>query len=450
MEGKKVSQQGIIGQLGANLIERVVLEMGYIWRPTPIFDVGIDGEIEIRDPATGIAKSTSIRVQAKATSLPFQAETAEAFEYTCDEKELQYWLLGNVAVILIVCRPKTQEAYWVPVREYFKDLAARKSRKIRFEKARDRFDGTAAARLRALALPKDSGLYFAPLAKIERLYTNLLQVVSYGPKIYIAETDYRKETDLWRDFKSKGERPGPEWILSEKRIVSFQNLEEAPFNSICDLGTLETFDACEWADAQDAEHQYQFVRLLNISLRERARLLGLHYYQDESLKYYYFPATRGLKKRKSRYHSLKLNVGREVFKQYNKKSDSSQPAYCRHSAFKGNFVRANDQWYLEITPTYHFTVDGYRVDPFREGRLAKIKRLERNPAVLGQLLMWVSLLQKPLASLFVGEYPYLSFGKLAVVELEAGIPDDIWYEAEEGEDATALGDPVNQPRLFDL
>src|SRR5687768_2668197 len=129
MTVKKVSPQGITGQLGANLIERIVLHMKYIWRPILIFDVGIDGEIEICDPVTGAATNSIIRVQAKATTRPFQAETPESFGYTCEQKDLEYWLQGNAPVILIVCRPETDEAYWVSVKDYFKDPALQKARK---------------------------------------------------------------------------------------------------------------------------------------------------------------------------------------------------------------------------------------------------------------------------------------------------------------------------------
>ena len=109
MAGKKVAPQGVIGQLGANLIERIVLRMNYIWRPTSIFVVGIDGEIELCDPATGEATNNIVKVQAKATTRPFQAETPDSFEYLCEQRDLDYWLRGNAPVVLIVCRPDTDE-----------------------------------------------------------------------------------------------------------------------------------------------------------------------------------------------------------------------------------------------------------------------------------------------------------------------------------------------------
>ena len=154
---KKITSQGIIGQMGANLIENIVLKMGYVWRPTIIFDVGIDGEIEIRDPTTGKATNTIVKVQAKATTKPFQAETDNSFEYRCEQKDLDYWLRGNVPVILVVCRPYTDEAYWISIRDNFSDLATRKTGKVQFDKLRDSFDVSCASALKQLALPKKIG-----------------------------------------------------------------------------------------------------------------------------------------------------------------------------------------------------------------------------------------------------------------------------------------------------
>ena len=443
---KKVTSQSIIGQLGANLIEQIVLKMGYVWRATSIFDVGIDGEIEIRDPMTGEMTNTIVKVQAKATTKGFQAETDNSFEYHCSPKDLHYWLQGNVPIILVVCRPDTNEAYWVALRDYFSDLAVQKTRKICFDKQRNRFDASCAAWLKKLALPKDSGIYFAPLQQIETLHSNLLQVASFAPNIFVAGTNYRQEGEVWRKFNSMKVKVGPEWILADKQIVSFHNLQEPPFNEICDLGTCESFYTHEWANSQDEDTKRQFVRLLNKCLEEKTRLLGLRF--DRYHKYYYFRATKGLKTRKEWYQSGQNRVSREVFKQYSKKSDPSQRAYCRHSAFKGYFVRLGDEWYVEITPTYHFTSDGYTENKFRAERLQGIKRLDRNPAVLGQLRMWADYLSRP-HDLFSLHYSFLRFGQLATVDINASLPDDLWNNAEEEDEVENLEETDNQLELFD-
>ncbi|NOT59652.1 MAG: DUF4365 domain-containing protein [Acidobacteria bacterium] len=441
---KKIAPQSIIGQQGVNLVERVTLEMSYAWRPTPIFDAGIDGEIEICDPVTHEATNAIVKVQIKSTTNPFQSETPNSFEYLCQQKDLDYWMRGNTPVILIVCRPADNEAYWISVKEYFGNPAVRKTRKVIFDKHRHRFDKAAANVLRDLAVPKDSGIYFSPLPKSELLYTNLLKVSSYSPSVFVAETTFRKPGEIWSFFQSIGAKAGPEWMMTNKRIVSFQNLESTPFNEVCELGTLERFDSKIWAESNDEETKRQFVRLLNQSLKEKTDLLDLRYHREQ--EYFYFPATKDFTTRRVHYQSLKKRVPREVFKKYGKKSDKTQIAYYRHAAFKGFFIRLDGEWYLEITPTYHFTSDGYNLDKFRESHLQGIKRLDRNPAVLGQLLMWSEFLCRP--SLFHSEYPFLSFGDLATVEIDTGIADNEWYQAEDSDDAESINSEENQIDLL--
>jgi hypothetical protein len=53
MTGKHLSDNQLLGERGVALIANRVAEMGFAWRPTSVLDSGIDGEIELRDSATG-------------------------------------------------------------------------------------------------------------------------------------------------------------------------------------------------------------------------------------------------------------------------------------------------------------------------------------------------------------------------------------------------------------
>lgn len=443
---KKLSSQSIIGQQGVNFIEQIVLSMGYAWRSTPSLDIGIDGEIEICDPITGVATNSYIKVQVKATSSTFQAETHDSFEYSCEQKDINYWMQGNAPVVLIVCRPSTKEAYWISIKEYFKDLSSQKTRKVIFDKQKHRFTEASAPFLKTMALPQDAGIYFAPLNITETLITNLLKVESYSPNIYIAETNFRNIQNVWEALGKYSSTIGPEWILKNKMMISFYPLNEPPFDQLCDPGTCEQFGSDEWAESSDNDRRKDFIHLLNQSLRQLTRTKGLYFHKTH--QFYYFPANRQMKTVHIRYQSAIINASREVFKQYQSKIDPTRKTYCRHLAFKGYFVRLGDSWFLEITPTYHFTINGTVDYPYREELLKGIKRLERNPAVVGQLLMWSDFLRKPTSSLFTQEYPFLAFGDIERVALEAGIPDDDWYYTEDAMEMQTLSQKDNQPEIF--
>ena len=133
---KTLSKQALSGQRGVNTLESVVLSFGSIWNPTSTLDVGIDGAVELCDPETGEALGLLVRVQSKAVTGPFLAETASSFEFVCDERDIDYWFKGNVPVILVVSRPASGEAYWISVRDYFADAAIRSTRRVVFDKAR--------------------------------------------------------------------------------------------------------------------------------------------------------------------------------------------------------------------------------------------------------------------------------------------------------------------------
>lgn len=155
-----------------------------------------------------------------------------------------------------------------------------------------------------------------------------------------------------------------------------------------------------------------------------------------------------MKTRRESYQSNQRQVSRDVFEQYTKRDDPSQTAFCRHSAFEGQFLRLGDEWYLEITPTYHFTSDGYTEDKFRVERLQKIKRLDRNQAVLGHLRMWAVYLSRPQDLLSVN-YSFLRFGLLVTVDINTSLNDDVWSNVEEEDESKKLRKTDNQLELFD-
>lgn len=136
---KTIPNQAVIGQQGVALIQKRVLEMGWLWHQTSVFDAGIDGYIELRN-ADGTVLNSIIQVQSRATQGRFTAESDTGFEYLCSEKDLAYWLAGNAPVILICSRPDNSEAYWVSVKDYFKQPDRRQARRVQFDKNRDLFD----------------------------------------------------------------------------------------------------------------------------------------------------------------------------------------------------------------------------------------------------------------------------------------------------------------------
>lgn len=431
---KKITQQTVIGQLGVNLVEQRVLRMGLVWYPTGDVEAGIDGHVEIRDPETGEVTNCVLGVQSKATEGQLGTAGSSSFEYVCDERDIDYWMNGNLPVILARSKPSTEEVFWVSIKDYFRDPERRRSRKVVFDKQRDRFDETARDKLVALAVPAETGVYFAPAHRRESVYSNLLPVRRVADHLYLADTELRSPKEVWKVL-SEVPDIGGEWILRNKRILSVHDLREPPWPSVCDRGTVEDFPLNEWANTEDRDQTREYVWLLNQCLRGKCRQIGLHYSSAQGC--FYFPATRDLTPRKVTYRSQKREVARTVFRGYL----SGGRTYYRHSAFEGRFRRYDGQWYLEVTPTYFYSTDGREPDSNYENRLKGIKAQERNSAVRNQVLLWADLFSRRRKDLFQSaSYRYLEFGALLKFELNAGLEDELWLkrELDEAEDSATL------------
>ena len=441
---KKLDHRSIIGQQGVNLIERVVLAMEWVWHPTGSLETGIDGIIEIRDPSTGQTTNSIIQVQSKATKNPFLAETNDGFQFLCEERDLDYWLRGNAPVILVVSRPDKNEAYWISIKNYFNSPEKIREKKVHFDKKRDRFDEGCRHSLVTLALPRNAGIYFSPLPKNEILYSNLLEVVFPAEHIFVAETEFRDPKFVWLELKKITEEPSGAWFLKSKQILSFYNLADPPFDKVCQIETVSKSKTNEWAYSSDIGKRRDFVQLLNRCLREISRNLDLNYSKSEEA--FYFRPTSDMSPRELTYRSITKITKREVFRGYPSRRDPTKMAYYRHSAFEGSFVLIDNCWYLQITPTYVFTRDGFYPSKYRQDNLKLIKQKERNPAVLGQVIMWADYLRTR-GDLLVPKYPFLHFNDLTKFDIDFGVDDNSWLPHEEEEEKEELR--KDQLELFD-
>src|SRR3954471_9959170 len=108
---KKALPQTITSERGVALIAQIVGAMGHLWHPTAGTDSGIDGQIELRDPATSTVRNVRLGVQSKATTKRWPGETGTTFSYRATPNDIDYWQSSNQPVLLICSRPDDREAY---------------------------------------------------------------------------------------------------------------------------------------------------------------------------------------------------------------------------------------------------------------------------------------------------------------------------------------------------
>jgi hypothetical protein len=438
LRSKTISVQGITGQKGVNLIESVVLKMGSRWTVSGPNEVGIDGYIELFDPATRESLGLTLAVQSKVVSSIRDQD--EDFRYSCARNDLEYWLKGNIPVILIVSAPDTNQAYWVWIQEAFDGWKPGDPTSVLFRRSRSRFDASVLAELVRIGAPV-RGLYVAPRPKPERLWSNLLTVETLPDVVFIGATEFFVRDQVREALGKKKSQSKSGWVVWEKKIISFEDLSTDQWNGVVEPGTVEGFDTVEWSESPDADRRRLFVQLLNSTLREELADRVRFWPEDDCF------AMAG-PERKQSYRSLKKNSGLSVVSKFASRSkDGRTFHHWRHLAFRGKFRCLENSWFLEITPTYRFTYNGYDKDRFHESRLKKIKEIEGNRAVLSGVLFWAEFL-KPKEDLFSEVIPLIGFGTLATFEIPVGIEDKGWQKNDP--DAEAQEQRDHSQGVFDL
>jgi len=429
-EHKLAPDSELSAQKGINLIEEVLLEMGFLWHVAGPFDHGIDGRIELRDAKAKLPLNRLLGVQSKAWG-KFVEEDEQGFSFLCDPADIDYWMRSESPVLLVCSHPDERLAWFVCVTDLFSDAEVRAKRRVRFDKNKDRFDASKAAELLQLGARRDPVVPRRPPAPPEVLVSNLLPI-QHGQWIWRAPSECRDHQDVQALYEAAGGRRASDYLLRGGHLYSLRDPRECGLRHLCDVDQVTSFAASDWAQSDDAALVRQWVELLRRSLLHQTK----HELQwQPARRLFYFPASEPLKERHIEGPTGKRTVVK-VKHYIDRKSGKERLKYVRHQAFRPGFVEADGVWHLEIEPDYYFTRDGERESAFADEYLAGIKRLDKNTAVLGHLRMWEHLLSRP-PSLLSNEPPLLGFGKLVTVEVEVGIDDALW-RGRENRDADAL------------
>jgi hypothetical protein len=428
---KKILKTSLTGDLGVNLIAKIVLQMNCQWYPTGGSEAGIDGTIELLDPITNEATTQILAVQSKATA-NFSVETDEYVEFTCKERDLAYWLQGNTPVILVYSKPVAEEAYWVSIKDYFSDQRVRATRKIRFNKQTDRFNIHARSALERIIAPKGNGLYLGAPPREETLYSDLVPIRQFPTNYYVAPTEYGSRHEIIQVLKRERKSLPGVWTTRSETLYSLDPLDGKEWKDFCDQGAIDSMsDLNRLASSEQDEERRLFVELMNLALRNQLYDQELLFERDE--KYFYEKPHPDLAPKELKYESRTRQASRTTFKGYKASADSEQADFYRHAAFKGKFVRFAGVWYLQIESTYHFTKDGKTVSSLSAAALSGIKRLENNQAVHGQVLMWARRLQQQTS--YDARPRKIFFADPLKFRVDTGFDDNAWLKSDVVENA---------------
>jgi hypothetical protein len=422
---KRITDSQILGELGETAIKKLVLEMHFIYESRGRLEAGTDGIIELRDPKSGAPLGKLLGVQVKATaSGQYIRETDRSFEYLLKPDDLKYWRGSNIPVIIVVWRQSDGSAYWKDVT----DCTKGEERRLKFDKHVDIFDARCVDRIGALTIDRSTpGVYLPPLTQGEDAIINLLRI-KLPDEIFLASSPFGSGRDAIPELL-KHDNTRFDWVIRKRRFVSFFDPRHYATRSLVDLDQVDAADTNLFAFNDDLDDMNDMTDLLRRTV-ERQTSTQLSYLRKDRL--FHFRATRANKSRNYKYFA---NVSETSAKVVNAYPNPKGRGYVRHHAASFRIERLADDWFLIVDPTFYFTNDGFQPHRFPEALLAGKKRLERNAAVRGQVMMWQYLLVesgKSAAGLFDTDkpQPILGFETLPLIQLSQAVPESSWTRTD--------------------
>ena len=426
---KRITHNQILGELGETAVKKIVLEMGMIYEHRGRLEAGIDGLIELRDPSSEAPLGRLLGVQIKSTTTKkYLREAEDRFEYVLRMEDLNYWRQSNIPVIIVLWRQSDNSAYWKDVTDVMPD----DDHRLRFDKTVDAFNKTCVDQLGALTIDRHTpGVFVPPLNLGETAILNMLRI-RMPDEIFIATSPFGSGRDAIPELM-KYDNIRHDWVIRKRRFVSFFDPRKYDTIEIVDDDQVEAVDTSLFILNDDLDDQNDTIDLLRRTM-ERQFSNQVCYSQRDHL--FYFRAIHKNTSRKYEYTSISNNTSARVVSVYPDKKNREGRNYVRHHAARFRFERLRDDWFVIMDPTFYFTRDGFQPHRYSAALLSGKKRLERNAAVRGQVIMWQHLLisseqvQNDLLETVDSDAFILCFERLPVLQLSRAVPESSWNRTD--------------------
>lgn len=420
---KRITDNQLMGELGEAAVRKRFLSIGFQFDSRSRLEAGIDGLAEVM--IDGEPTARMIAVQIKSTRAGrYTSETDSAFSYLLDVKDLAYWKTSNLPVIVVVYRESDDSHYWAQVQ--FQPGV--EQRRLRFDKAKDVLDKSSRDRLAALTVPiSGSGYYVPPLGGGETAIVNLLPI-KLPAEIFVASTPFDRKSAI-KEMYSSGETARYDWVIKDGTFWSFHDPREAVTRMIVDIDQVEAIETAVIGYHEDIDEQNNFAFLLRQTFQHQ---MQVDLAWDKDSRIFYVKPHGDSKTRTFHYQSAKVKTKADVVNVTMSTKIEGKVGFVRHHGFAPKFECMMDQWFLMVSPTYHFTTNGFSRHPFPDALLSGKKRLENNAAIRGQVIMWHRFITKDEEGgddLFAGSAGppvALRFDPPPEIELPTTVPDDVW------------------------
>lgn len=421
---KQITDNQLIGELGEAAARKRFLSMGFQFDQRGRLEAGIDGIAEVMIDGEPTARMIAVQVKSTRTG-SYTSETDQGFTYLLHSRDLDYWRTSNLPVILILYRESDETLFWTPI----SIQPGVEQRRLNFDKSRDVLDKRAVDRLAQLTVPKNGfGYYVPPLGGGETALVNLLPIL-LPQEMFVASTPFDSRSAI-AELHDLDETPRFDWAIKNGTFWSFHDPGNAVTRAIVDLDQVEAVETSLLAFHEDIDEQNNFAFLLRQTLRHQ---MQAELAWDKKGKLFYFRALEEKTPRTFYYQSAKNKTHADVVTVAKHPKEPDRVSFVRHHAFIPKFECMLDQWFLMVSPTYHFTTNGFQQHPHPHALLSGKKRLDNNASLRGQVIMWHRLLamqDQGQAGLFSStdnrEPPALRFEAPPEIALPTTVPEDAW------------------------
>lgn len=422
---KKVSDSQMIGAQGEVAVQLQFQKAGFIYRTLGTLDTGVDGIAEpvVNNRPMGLKLNVQVKTKDKGR---YDRETDKNFSYLLNTDDLDYWKQHPEPVVIVLHRLSDNSFYWKSVDAGF----GQGDRTLTFDKSDDVLMATSREALIKACTDKRGLGAFVPAA--ERTETAILNMfpITLPEEIFVSTSPYSSMRKAGYELGQAG-RYRSDWIIagSTGAYWSFHDPRENETSVLVDHDQVEAVDTETLSDSDDPQTANDFAFLLRRCFEEQfSDALD----QDREKRVSYFRASDPNIKRSFTYQSFVNQTTAEVVMVQPPNDKTKKRGFVRHHAIETRFEYVGDEWSMMITPTYHFTENGFKRMRYPETLLSGKKRLDNNATVRGQIMMWQRLFcgdDSDNVSLF-DDVPshYLKFEAAPVIELPFQVPEEVWGE----------------------
>lgn len=289
----------------------------------------------------------------------------------------------------------------------------------------------------------------------EKLFSNLFPA-RYPDFIYQAKAKLKNSKKFielfFETWKSLGNRPpAPLDFFCERGIIYSFSAFDSPIWKLLekngDVWMKGRIPSADWSLSTNFAQKNRFIQLLNRSLSYLCENneSPFRVVWSKKMKCYLFSRKDDLLEGTIKTKAIHALARRTVFSAIKnlKTDDPRSIQHWKHVAFRHQFVRYDDQWYMALTPFWAFTSDGFRTpSKWQKKSSSNMQKPERNRAVLGHVMFWASILCKEIDLLEDGSGFHLQHP--LGFEVSPSINDSDWTKVADKKDR----DEMNQDAIL--